>query len=133
MPASTTKEHRVARTRIFLMGEPPWGLGSKHTPNRATKGRARLDLASRPRRSDSFFPSTTPLRYPVGAASSRPPEDHSGKGGLAMLNSIPDQELVARLEELRRHERASCVEILQHLNEIERRSLHLRRGYSSLF
>lgn len=50
-----------------------------------------------------------------------------------MLSSIPDRELIARLEELRRAERASCVDILHHLNEIERRSLHLRLGYSSLF
>lgn len=50
-----------------------------------------------------------------------------------MLSSIPDHELIARLERLRRDERASCLEILHHLNEIERRSLHLRLGYSSLF
>ncbi len=50
-----------------------------------------------------------------------------------MLSSIPDRELIARLEELRRAESASCVDILHHLNEIERRSLHLRLGYPSLF
>ncbi len=50
-----------------------------------------------------------------------------------MLSSIPDRELIARLEALRRNERASAVDILHHLNEVERRSLHLRLGYSSLF
>lgn len=50
-----------------------------------------------------------------------------------MLSSIPDHELIARLEELRREERETCVDILHHLNEVERRSLHLRRGYPSLF
>jgi len=50
-----------------------------------------------------------------------------------MLSSIPDRELIARLEQLRRDDRVSCVEILHHLNEVERRSLHLRLGYSSLF
>jgi len=50
-----------------------------------------------------------------------------------MLCSIPDRELIARLEQLRRDERATSVEILHHLNEVERRSLHLRLGYSSLF
>lgn len=50
-----------------------------------------------------------------------------------MLSSLPDRELIARLEELRRAERDASLEILQHLIEIERRSLHLRLGYSSLF
>ncbi len=50
-----------------------------------------------------------------------------------MLCSIPDRELIARLEQLRRDERDTSVDILHHLNEIERRSLHLRLGYSSLF
>ena len=50
-----------------------------------------------------------------------------------MLCSIPDRELIARLEELRRAERETSVDFLHHLNEVERRSLHLRLGYSSLF
>jgi 5-methylcytosine-specific restriction endonuclease McrA len=50
-----------------------------------------------------------------------------------MLCSIPDRELIARLEQLRRAERETSVDVLHHLNEIERRSLHLRLGYSSLF
>jgi hypothetical protein len=50
-----------------------------------------------------------------------------------MLSSIPDRELIARLEQLRRAERDSSVDVLHHLNEVERRSLHLRLGYSSLF
>ena len=50
-----------------------------------------------------------------------------------MLCSITDRDLIARLEELRRDERAAAIDLLQHLNEVERRSLHLRLGYSSLF
>lgn len=50
-----------------------------------------------------------------------------------MLSSIPDRELIARLEELRRAERETDVEFLNHLNEVERRSLHLRLGFPSLF
>jgi 5-methylcytosine-specific restriction endonuclease McrA len=50
-----------------------------------------------------------------------------------MLCSVPDRELIARLEELRRTERDTSVDVLHHLNEIERRSLHLRLGYPSLF
>lgn len=50
-----------------------------------------------------------------------------------MLSSMPDNELIARLEYLRHAERAACTDILTHLNEVERRSLHLRRGYPSLF
>lgn len=50
-----------------------------------------------------------------------------------MLCSIPDRELIARLDELRRDERAAAIDLLRHLIEVERRSLHLRLGYSSLF
>ncbi|HKW14364.1 MAG TPA: DUF222 domain-containing protein, partial [Candidatus Krumholzibacteria bacterium] len=50
-----------------------------------------------------------------------------------MLSSIPDRELIARLDELRRNERGTDLDLLHHLNEAERRSLHLRLGYSSLF
>ncbi len=50
-----------------------------------------------------------------------------------MLSSITDRELIARLETLRCHERESAIELLHHLNEVERRSLYLRLGYSSLF
>lgn len=50
-----------------------------------------------------------------------------------MLCSIPDRELIARLEQLCRAERDASVDTLHHLNEIERRSLHLRLGYPSLF
>lgn len=50
-----------------------------------------------------------------------------------MLSSIPDRELIARLDELRRDERDADLDLLQHLNEVERRSLHLRLGFSSLF
>ena len=50
-----------------------------------------------------------------------------------MLSSIPDHELIARLEALRRDERDAAIDLLHHLNEVERRSLHLRLGYPSLF
>jgi 5-methylcytosine-specific restriction endonuclease McrA len=50
-----------------------------------------------------------------------------------MLSSIPDRELIAHLEQLRCAERETSVDFLHHLNEIERRSLHLRLGYASLF
>lgn len=50
-----------------------------------------------------------------------------------MLTSISDKELLSRIEQLRRTERETTVEILRHLNEIERRGLYLRLGYSSMF
>jgi 5-methylcytosine-specific restriction endonuclease McrA len=50
-----------------------------------------------------------------------------------MLSSIPDRELIARLHELRRSERDVDLDLLHHLNEVQRRSLHLRLGYASLF
>src|SRR5262245_36221180 len=50
-----------------------------------------------------------------------------------MLSAITDRELIARLEKLRCHERDAAIELLHHLNEVERRNLYLRLGYSSLF
>jgi 5-methylcytosine-specific restriction endonuclease McrA len=50
-----------------------------------------------------------------------------------MLESISDHELLARLGALRRRERETTTEILRHLNEVERRKLHLKLGHSSLF
>jgi 5-methylcytosine-specific restriction endonuclease McrA len=49
------------------------------------------------------------------------------------LTALNDSELLARLCELRRRERETTLEILQHLSEIERRKLHLKLGYSSMF
>jgi 5-methylcytosine-specific restriction endonuclease McrA len=49
------------------------------------------------------------------------------------LSSLKDNELHASLPELCRREREVTLEILLHLNEVERRKLHLTRGYSSMF
>jgi 5-methylcytosine-specific restriction endonuclease McrA len=50
-----------------------------------------------------------------------------------MLSSIPDRELDARLHALRRNERDTDLDLLHHLSEVQRRNLHLRLGYASLF
>jgi 5-methylcytosine-specific restriction endonuclease McrA len=50
-----------------------------------------------------------------------------------MLNTLSDKDLMSRLERLRRTERETTVEILRHLNEVERRQLYLRLGFSSMF
>lgn len=50
-----------------------------------------------------------------------------------MLSSISDKELLSRIDQLCRAERETTVAILRHLNEIERRRLHLQLGYSSMF
>jgi hypothetical protein len=49
------------------------------------------------------------------------------------LSSLNDNELLGRLLDLRRRERDTTLEILMHLNEVERRKLHLAHGYSSMF
>jgi hypothetical protein len=49
------------------------------------------------------------------------------------LSSLNDRELLARLVSLCRHEREVTLEVLRHLNEVERRKLYLRLGYSSMF
>jgi 5-methylcytosine-specific restriction endonuclease McrA len=49
------------------------------------------------------------------------------------LRSLSDKELLAQIQTLRHREHLSTLEILLHLNEVERRRLHLRLGYGSLF
>ncbi len=51
----------------------------------------------------------------------------------ATLVTLSDNALLARLEHLRHQEHDVTIEILRHLNEVERRKLHLKLGYSSLF
>ena len=49
------------------------------------------------------------------------------------VRSLSDQQLLSRTVELTRCERDVTLRVLQHLNEIERRKLHLKLGYSSMF
>ena len=49
------------------------------------------------------------------------------------LRSISDQEILSRIHTLVVQERKLTLAVLLHLNEIERRKLHLRHGYSSMF
>lgn len=52
---------------------------------------------------------------------------------MTSLTSLTDRELAVALHELAGKERASTIEILVHLAEFERRDLHLRLGYPSMF
>jgi 5-methylcytosine-specific restriction endonuclease McrA len=49
------------------------------------------------------------------------------------LRSIPDQEILSRTTALAAQERKLTLSLLLHLNEVERRKLHLKRGYASMF
>lgn len=49
------------------------------------------------------------------------------------LQSLSDQEILSRIQCLVSRERAVTRAVLVHLNEIERRRLHLKLGYASLF
>ncbi len=49
------------------------------------------------------------------------------------LSKIPNDLLLTRTVQLAQKERELSLEVLQHLREIERRSLYALRGYSSLF
>ena len=49
------------------------------------------------------------------------------------LRSLSDKDVLSRTVELTRRERSATLSVLQHLNEIERRKLHLKQGYSSMF
>jgi hypothetical protein len=46
---------------------------------------------------------------------------------------VSDRELLSRIESLARKEHATTIEILLHLNEVERRRLHLMLGYGTMF
>jgi len=52
---------------------------------------------------------------------------------MTSLTPLTDKELATALHELAAGERASTLEILVHLSEFERRDLHLRLGYPSMF
>lgn len=52
---------------------------------------------------------------------------------FASLRRLSDTELVARLRELAARERDETARLVAHLVELERRDLHLREGYGSLF
>ncbi len=49
------------------------------------------------------------------------------------LRNLSDEDLVRQLQLVTRGEQRMTIRVLHHLNEIERRSLHLDVGYSSLF
>lgn len=49
------------------------------------------------------------------------------------LQSLSDQEILSRIHELAVRERSLTRAVLLHLNEIERRRLHLKLGYASMF
>ncbi|HEX5133338.1 MAG TPA: HNH endonuclease signature motif containing protein [Candidatus Krumholzibacteria bacterium] len=47
--------------------------------------------------------------------------------------SLSDQQILSQIVRLTRHERSLTLAVLLHLNEIERRRLHLTQGYGSMF
>ncbi|MDH4038956.1 MAG: HNH endonuclease [Candidatus Krumholzibacteria bacterium] len=49
------------------------------------------------------------------------------------LRSLSDNEILSRILRLTRHERSLTLAVLLHLNEIERRRLHLKLGYASMY
>ena len=51
----------------------------------------------------------------------------------AKLKGLSDRELLNHTQSLVAQERSTTLDILLHLNEVERRGLHLKLGYSSLF
>ena len=52
---------------------------------------------------------------------------------MTTLAKLSDRKLLAHLEKLIKVERATTLDILDHLNEVERRKLHLSLGYASMF
>lgn len=49
------------------------------------------------------------------------------------LRSLSDSQILSRLQKLIGQEREITLLVLVHLNEVERRKLHLKLGYASLF
>ncbi|HSC87137.1 MAG TPA: hypothetical protein VLC09_07700, partial [Polyangiaceae bacterium] len=52
---------------------------------------------------------------------------------MGSLDCVSDEELVAGLCALEAQHRSTMAAIIEHLVEMERRRLHLRLGYSSLY
>ena len=52
---------------------------------------------------------------------------------MSSLRSLSDSQVLSRLHKLVGQEREITLLVLVHLNEVERRKLHLRLGYASLF
>ncbi|HXV14196.1 MAG TPA: HNH endonuclease signature motif containing protein [Candidatus Krumholzibacteria bacterium] len=52
---------------------------------------------------------------------------------LLSLRSLSDSDLLFRVRDLTVRERTLTLLLLLHLNEVERRKLHLKQGYSSMF
>jgi 5-methylcytosine-specific restriction endonuclease McrA len=49
------------------------------------------------------------------------------------LRSLSDRDLLSHVRSLTSQEREFTLQVLLHLNEIERRKLHLKQGYASMF
>ncbi len=49
------------------------------------------------------------------------------------LRSLSDEAILSRTLEFVRRERSATLDVLRHLSEIERRKLHLKQGYASMF
>ncbi|HEU4364393.1 MAG TPA: HNH endonuclease signature motif containing protein, partial [Candidatus Krumholzibacteria bacterium] len=49
------------------------------------------------------------------------------------LRSLSDKDILSRTLELTRRERSVTLSVLLNLNEVERRQLHLKEGFSSMF
>ena len=60
-------------------------------------------------------------------------DSHQPQYTSVLLHLVSDDELLARTCELARHETEITILTLHHLNEIQRRMLHRKRGYPSLF
>jgi len=71
-----------------------------------------------------------PRSSPV--AGSCPAEVGEGPSS-ASPRALSDRELLSRVKDLVSRERAVTLEILIHLNEVERRRLHVGLGYASMF
>jgi hypothetical protein len=52
---------------------------------------------------------------------------------ITRLSTLTDEDLVSRIESLARDERDATANLIAHLAELESRSLHLARGFKSLF
>ena len=66
-----------------------------------------------------------------GSAGVSRPSNSTGQ--RRTLSGLSDRELLSRVKDLVSRERAVTLEILVHLNEVERRRLHLGLGYPSMF
>jgi len=70
---------------------------------------------------------------PTGTAARNARTSRTSRAARTRLNTLTDKEIIRRGDGVVRSRHELAIELLDCLIEIDRRSLHVKKGYSSLF